>query len=143
MLTVTLYTRAGCHLCEVAKEDLAALGSNRGIPAGVLKQTIDTYNQYIAGQAADPFGRNGDTQPLAGNRWILLGPAKAYFTTTEGSIAITTAFEVLSDEGAPIEGLYAIGTCGLGGMILWGHGLHIAWAFTSGRMLGEQLAGRV
>jgi fumarate reductase flavoprotein subunit len=39
----------------------------------------------------------------------------------------------------PIEGLYASGSNGLSGMVLWGHGLHIAWAITSGRLLGELL----
>jgi len=123
-----------------AKEDLRALGNARGIPVDELQQTIEAFNRYVAGQIADPFGRSGDGQPLAGERWVLLGPAKAYFTTTEGSVAINTAFQALDTEGEPIEGLYAVGTCGLGGMIVWGHGLHIAWAFTSGRMVGEQLA---
>ncbi len=40
----------------------------------------------------------------------------------------------------PIAGLYAVGQIGLGGQILWGHGLHIAWAMTSGRLVGELLA---
>ena len=42
--------------------------------------------------------------------------------------------------GDPINGLYAIGQNGLGGQILWGHGLHIAWAMTSGRLVGRVLA---
>ena len=37
----------------------------------------------------------------------------------------------------PIAGLYAVGQNGLGGMILWSHGLHIAWAMTSGRLAGK------
>ena len=36
-------------------------------------------------------------------------------------------------------GLYAVGQNGLGGMVLWGHGLHIAWALTSGRLVGPVL----
>lgn len=75
-----------------------------------------------------------------GNRFVLLGPVKAYFTTTEGGAAIDQRFRVLNDQGQPIEGLYAIGQTGLGGQILWGHGLHIAWAMTSGRLVGQQLA---
>lgn len=125
---------------STVKADLKTLGDACGIAADGLQQTIDAYNQYVAGQTADSFGREGDTQPLVEGRWVLLGPAKAYFTTTEGSVAINTSFQALDTEGAPIEGLFVVGTCGLGGMILWGHGLHIAWAFTSGRMVGEQLA---
>jgi fumarate reductase flavoprotein subunit len=72
--------------------------------------------------------------------WVLLGPAKAYFTTTEGGVVINKSFQAIDLEGNPIPGLYAIGQNGLGGQILWGHGLHIAWAMTSGRLVGKQLA---
>ena len=77
---------------------------------------------------------------LEGHRWVLLGPAKAYFTTTEGGAVITERLEALNGEGRVIPGLYAVGQAGLGGMILWGHGLHIAWAMTSGRLVGKVLA---
>jgi fumarate reductase flavoprotein subunit len=70
---------------------------------------------------------------------VLLGPVKAYFTTTEGGAAIDEEFRVLDAEGRPIPHLYAVGQNGLGGQILWGHGLHIAWAITSGRLVGRQL----
>ena len=74
---------------------------------------------------------------------MLLGPVKAYFTTTEGGAAINHDMQVLDGNDQPIPGLYAIGQNGLGGMVLWGHGLHIAWAMTSGRLVGEALARRV
>ena len=75
-----------------------------------------------------------------GSRWVLLGPVKAYFTTTEGGAAINQEFSVLDKAGEPIRNLYAVGQNGLGGQILWGHGLHIAWAITSGRLCGQYLA---
>lgn len=65
---------------------------------------------------------------------------RAYFTTTEGGAAITERMEVLDGDNRSIRGLYAIGQNGLGGQILWGHGLHIAWAITSGRLVAEHLA---
>jgi len=71
---------------------------------------------------------------------MLLGPAKAYFTTTEGGAAIDQQFQVLDQDDQPIPGLYAIGQNGLGGQILWGHGLHICWAITSGRLVGQMLS---
>ena len=73
--------------------------------------------------------------------WLLLGPLKAYFTTTEGGTSINQEFQVLNEQGSVIPGLYAVGQNGLGGMILWGHGLHIAWAMTSGRLAGKILMG--
>jgi succinate dehydrogenase/fumarate reductase flavoprotein subunit len=57
-----------------------------------------------------------------------------------GGVSINTSFQVLDADGQSIEGLYAVGSNGLSGMVLWGHGLHIAWAITSGRMLGELLS---
>jgi len=71
--------------------------------------------------------------------WVLLGPAKAYFTITEGGVVINKKFMALDSKGDPIPGLYAVGQNGLSGQILWGHGLHIAWAMTSGRLVGQQL----
>ena len=123
-------------------EDLAGLSDMLKIPIESLKKTIVDYNQYASGRLEDPFGRKGDRNLMTDGRWVLLGPAKAYFTTTEGSISINKSFQALDLKGTPIEGLFAVGTCGMGGMILWGHGLHIAWAITSGRMVGEQLAGK-
>ncbi len=79
-------------------------------------------------------------RPLQGDRWVLLGPVRAYFTTTEGGASIDQRFRVLTSDGQPIPGLYAVGQNGLGGMILWSHGLHIAWALTSGRMAGMTIA---
>ena len=81
-------------------------------------------------------------RPLSGRRWVLLGPVKSYFTTTEGGAAIDTSFRVLDEDGKLISGLYAIGQNGLGGQILWGHGLHIAWAITSGRLVGALLGNQ-
>ena len=71
---------------------------------------------------------------------MLMGPVRSWFTTTEGGAAISQRFEVLDENGEAIRGLYAVGQTGLGGQILWGHGLHIAWAMTSGRLAGRHLA---
>lgn len=47
-------------------------------------------------------------------------------TTTEGGAAINEQMQVLNQQGQPIPGLYAVVQNGLGGQVLWGHGLHIA-----------------
>lgn len=118
---------------------LAGLGSRRGLSGEVLRETVDQFNRYVAGDQPDPFGRTGDPNPLDGNRWVLFGPVKAYFTTTEGGAAVNQRLQVLDEADKPIPGLYAVGQNGLGGQILWGHGLHIGWAITSGRLVGEEL----
>jgi len=126
------------HLGQSLEEAARAGGLDPEAVAG----TVAEFNRYARGQADDPFGRSGDGEPLKGKRWVLLGPAKAYFTTTEGGVRINQSCQALDQEGRPIPGLYAVGSNGLGGMVLWGHGLHIAWAITSGRLVGQVLGGR-
>lgn len=116
---------AGMSLEEVA--------GRRGIPSAALRQSVDEVNRQH-----QPTG----AASLQGSRWTLLGPAKAYFTTTEGGAAINEQFQVLDENGIAIPGLFAVGQNGLGGQILWGHGLHIAWAMTSGRLCGQLLASK-
>jgi succinate dehydrogenase/fumarate reductase flavoprotein subunit len=120
---------------------VAGVAGARGLPPDAVLQAIDAYNADLAEAAGTDAGpRDGDRRaPLGGSRWILLGPMKAYFTNTEGGVAIDESLRVLDGDGAPIRGLYAAGQTGLGGMVLWGHGLHIAWALTSGRLAGLEL----
>jgi len=66
-------------------------------------------------------------------------PGQSLFHTTEGGAAIDQQFRVLDLTEEPICGLYAVDQNGLGGMILRGHVLLIAWALTSGRMAGLQV----
>lgn len=120
-------------------KSLEELAGRRNLDVGALQSTVDAFNNYVAGKSADDHGRTGDPYALAPGDWLLLGPVKAYFTTTEGGAAINENFAVLDREGRPIAGLYAVGQNGLGGMILWGHGLHIAWAMTSGRLAGQTI----
>lgn len=100
---------------------LEELGNTIGVPAAQLRMTAENLRQ-------PPFHA--------------MGPVRAMLTVTEGSLAVDTECRVLSEDGTPIEGLYAVGGIGQGGMMLKGHGLHIAWALTSGRIAGESAARR-
>ncbi len=115
----------------LAAESLPPLASLRSIPTESMMETVAAVNRQR---------NDASLAPLSGSRWVMLGPVRAYFTTTEGGAAINQRFEVLNEQEQPIPGLYAIGQNGLGGQILWGHGLHIAWAITSGRLVAEYLA---
>lgn len=110
---------------------LGKLCDLRNLPGQALEQTVTEVNDER---------REKGLPLLQGNQWVLLGPIRAYFTTTEGGAAINQQLEVLDNDERPIPGLYSIGQNGLGGQILWGHGLHIAWAMTSGRLVAEHLA---
>lgn len=111
------------------------------LPLEAVQSAIAQFNSCVGG-GSDPWGRTGDRHPLSDGPWVLLGPVKAFFTTTEGGAAVNQQLQVLDNSGRPIPGLYAAGQNGLGGMILWGHGLHIAWALTSGRLAGRAVMGR-
>lgn len=121
-------TRAG-----PTREDVARAA---GIDSATVAETVRSFNKYVDGKCEDAFGRTNDQCRLADGRCVLLGPVKAYFTTTEGGAVVTERMEVLDEAGSVIPGLYAVGQNGLSGMILWSHGLHIAWAMTSGRLAG-------
>ena len=103
------------------------------------EESISRFNDYATGSRTDAFGRGNDDWQLRRSPWMLLGPVKAYFTTTEGGAVVTQRMEVLDTKGHIVPGLYAVGQNGISGMILWGHGLHIAWAMTSGRLAGEAI----
>jgi hypothetical protein len=118
---------------------LDELAARRRLALSELQSSIVAFNAYVTGKSSDNYGRSEDQHPLLPGDWLLLGPVKSYFTTTEGGAAINQQFAVLDPAGQPIAGLYAVGQNGLGGMILWGHGLHIAWAMTSGRLAGKTI----
>jgi len=53
-------------------------------------------------------------------------------------VRINTRFEVLREDGSVIEGLYAAGATGQGGLVYSSHGLGLAWVTTSGRLQGNR-----
>jgi fumarate reductase flavoprotein subunit len=62
------------------------------------------------------------------------------FVHNEGGLAVDAQHRVLGDGDRPIPGLYAVGSTGQGGLLLKGHGHHLAWAFVSGRRAGRVAA---
>lgn len=69
-----------------------------------------------------------------------MGPVYAMLTVSEGGMAVDTSLRALKEDGTPLPGLYAAGAAGQGGLWLKGHGQHLAWAFTSGRLAGKNAA---
>lgn len=74
--------------------------------------------------------------------YVAMGPVFSMLTVTEGALRVDPSLRVLDAEDRPIPGLYAVGGVGQGGMMLKGHGHHIGWAMTSGRVAGESTARR-
>lgn len=108
---------------------LSALAQKLGVPGSELAQSIDGYNQGQAGK-----------HPLKTPPFYALGPVRPYNNFTDGGLAVNERLEVLNERGRPIPGLFAAGATGQGGLILKGHGHHLGWAFTSGRIAGRNAA---
>ena len=81
--------------------------------------------------------------PLTQPPFIALGPVRSVFVHNEGGLAVDESHRVLGAHDQPIPGLYAAGATGQGGLLLKGHGHHLAWAFVSGRRAGRFAAQEV
>lgn len=99
-----------------------ALAASIGVPPPQLARTM------------------GASSRLKQPPYIALGPIKPYVVLTDGGLRVTEQLEVIGADGAPIPGLYAAGSTGQGGLLLYGHGHHLAWAFVSGRIAGRNAA---
>jgi succinate dehydrogenase/fumarate reductase flavoprotein subunit len=108
---------------------LDALTAKLGMPAGSLERTVAAYNK-----------KAGNRPAFGAGPYVALGPARAVFVHNEGGLAVDHQHRVLGEGDKPIEGLYAAGSTGQGGLLLKGHGHHLAWAFTSGRRAGRHAA---
>lgn len=112
-----------------AANSLEELGRKLGMPGGALGQTVSRYN---AGAGNRPVFGAGP--------YVALGPVRAVFVHAEGGLAVDHDHRVLGPNDVPIAGLYAAGSTGQGGLLLKGHGHHLAWAFVSGRRAGRNAA---
>lgn len=101
-------------------DSIDALAQRIGVPAAVLRSSM------IEGE-----------NPLTKPPFIALGPVRPVFVHNEGGLAVDMEHRVLGTNDAPIPGLWAAGSTGQGGLLLKGHGHHLAWAFVSGRRAGR------
>jgi fumarate reductase flavoprotein subunit len=109
---------------------IAALAQALGVPADALAQTIEEHNRTPAGQAA----------PVVTPPFYALGPAKSFIPIADGGLRVNVNLQVLDRSGQWIPGLFAAGSTGQGGLVLEGHGHHLGWALTSGRIAGQNAA---
>lgn len=108
-----------------------ALAVSAAIDGARLAATIKAVNAR----------RKGGSLPALSERpFYLLGPVQLFTTFTDGGLAVDTSLRVLDEADRPIPGLYAAGSTGQGGLLLEGHGHHLGWAFTSGRLAGRNAA---
>ena len=121
--------RSDIFRCENTLERLAI---SLGVPTQTLARTVESYN------ASDSQGRG----PISQGPFYALGPVKSYCVFADGGLKVSESLEVLDGSEQPIPGLFAAGSTGQGGLLLEGHGHHLAWAFVSGRIAGRSVAQR-
>lgn len=98
---------------------------------------------YQLGMDATALARSalaGGVRALGAGPYVALGPVRSVFVHSEGGLAVDNQHRVLGADGRALPGLYAAGSTGQGGLLLKGHGHHLAWAFVSGRRAGRLAA---
>jgi fumarate reductase flavoprotein subunit len=118
-------------------DTIQGLAKTMGVDAALLRHTIDRYNGAVRLGEDQEFGRRNLGNGILRPPFYAVGPLTGFVTLTDGGLAIDEECRVLDMSGLPIQGLYAVGSVGQGGLILANHGLHIAWAITSGRVAGR------
>lgn len=114
---------------------LEALAGRLGMPAAELQRTVAAHNARLRAE-----GAADGPAPIAEPPFHALGPVKTWIMFTDGGLTVTPGLQVKRADGSAIPGLFAAGSAGQGGLLLEGHGHHLGWAFTSGRIAGRNAA---
>lgn len=104
--------------------------------------TLEALAQRLGmdGTALRRSASEGGVRPLAEGPYVALGPVRSVFVHSEGGLMVDEQHRVLGAGDLPLPGLWAAGSTGQGGLLLKGHGHHLAWAFVSGRRAGRHAA---
>jgi len=100
---------------------LPALAAKLGMDSSALARSVASATVHALGSGP----------------YTALGPVRSAFVHSEGGLRVNLEHRVLGADGQPLPGLYAAGSTGQGGLLLKGHGHHLAWAFVSGRRAGR------
>ena len=118
---------------------IEALARKMGADPATLVQTISARNASLAAEKSKP-GAASDTLSIEAGPFYAMGPVSCFVPGTEGGLAINERFQILGENDEPIPGLFGAGIVAQGGVMLEGHGHHLGWAFTSGRLAGRNAA---
>ena len=107
--------------------------------------TLDALAQRLGMDAAalKRSASEDGVRALGEGPYVALGPVRSVFVHSEGGLMVDEQHRVLGANDRPLPGLYAAGSTGQGGLLLKGHGHHLAWAFVSGRRAGRFAAEAV
>jgi len=108
-------------------QTLTELSAKLGFVGGQLEKTVADVNSE----------REPDKQIVKGP-YHALGPLQLWALPSPIGLRVDTKLRVLNHNGTPIRGLFAAGGVGVGKFnIILGHGHGLGWAFTSGRLAGQ------
>jgi succinate dehydrogenase/fumarate reductase flavoprotein subunit len=122
-------------------DTLHALAPLIGADGARLAAAVGKYNSGT--EREQGVSPRGARPALTRAPYYALGPVKNYVNYTDGGLAVNSKLQVLGRGDEPIPGLFAAGSTGQGGLLLKGHGHHLGWAFTSGRIAGRHAAQAV
>lgn len=133
---------------QFVEETIEELERSIGLPAGVLRQTVESYNACAA-RGEDPvFHKNrAFLQPLVEPPFAAVNcstDAAIYAAFTLGGLRTRVGGEVLDPDGEPIPGLYAAGRT-TSGIAAWHYvsGISLGDGTFFGRKAGRSAAGTV
>jgi len=125
-----------------AKADsIEELAEKLGLPADVVKQTIDAYNAVATADGEDEFGRPAgemkpiDTAPFYG------AAVRPMLLNTQGGPRRNGNAQVLDPQGRVIPGLYAAGELGSIWHRLYPGGGNVSEALVAGRAAAQTAVG--
>ena len=125
-------------------DSVEELAEKMGIPADVLKETVERYNQQCAQNYDDDFCKAREYLiPLTGKKFYALRSACGAYGSL-GGIKINHKLQVITDDYQVIEGLYGAGSdvCEIynGTYFFYFPGNTMGFAVTTGRLAGEYAA---
>ena len=118
---------------------IEALARKLGADPEKLAQSVRERNTSLVANAGKG-GIAADALPIEAGPFYAMGPVSCFALPTDGGLAINERFQILREDDQPIPGLFGAGTVALGGLMAEGHGHHLGWAFTSGRLAGRNAA---
>lgn len=126
--------------CYHQASTLEELAEKIGVDPANLGRSVQSTNDARSAKIQDQFGRKNFGDGVTVAPYYALGPMKAYITLADGGLMVNPRLEVIDSKSHRIDGLWAAGSTGQGGLQLLNHGLHIGWAMVSGRLAGRHVA---
>ena len=126
----------------VKADTLEELAQALGLDVAALKETVDAYNGYCETGVDLEYGKPADMLLPVAKAPFYGGKVTPTLFTTVGGLKVNPKMQVVSESGAAIEGLYAVGGDANG---MYGSNYDVdvmsggqqGWCATSGRLAAE------